>query len=278
MSAPVLAARSRLTALVGACHPLPTAAVSAFGLALAAGVGLSAGRVLLFGLAVLTGQLSIGWSNDRIDAGRDARTGRTDKPAAAGALPLGLLDRAAGVALAATVLASALLGWRAGLLALVLVAAGWAYNLGLKSTVWSAAAYAAGFGALPAAPWPALPAHPGPPWWAPAGGALLGVGAHLANALPDLADDAATGVRGLPQRLGERRCVPAMLTAFGAATVVLVFGPAGPPAAAGWGLLVAAGLLAAFAVRAVRSGAVAAPFRLALLLAALDVGLFLLGS
>ena len=33
-------------------------------------------------------------------------------------------------------------------------------------------------------------------------GALLGVGAHLVNVLPDLEDDRSTGVRGLPHRLG----------------------------------------------------------------------------
>ena len=36
------------------------------------------------------------------------------------------------------------------------------------------------------------------PGWAVAAGACLGVAAHLANVLPDLADDASTGVRGLP--------------------------------------------------------------------------------
>jgi hypothetical protein len=37
--------------------------------------------------------------------------------------------------------------------------------------------------------------------WAFAAGALLGVAAHFANVLPDLDDDRATGVRGLPQSL-----------------------------------------------------------------------------
>src|SRR3712207_7375206 len=36
----------------------------------------------------------------------------------------------------------------------------------------------------------------------------LGVGAHLLNVLPDLEDDAATGVRGLPHVLGPRRIAP----------------------------------------------------------------------
>src|SRR3954469_12137156 len=60
-----------LRGLVLACHPLPTVAVTAFATAYAAAVGLSAGRVALVAVAVLLGQLSIGWCNDWVDAPRD---------------------------------------------------------------------------------------------------------------------------------------------------------------------------------------------------------------
>ena len=40
--------------------------------------------------------------------------------------------------------------------------------------------------------------------WAWVAGAALGVAIHLTNVLPDLDDDARTGVRGLPHRLGRR--------------------------------------------------------------------------
>jgi 1,4-dihydroxy-2-naphthoate octaprenyltransferase len=62
-----------------------------------------------------------------------------------------------------------------------------------------------------------------------AAGALLGVAAHVTNVLPDLADDAATGIRGLPHRLG---AVPSGLLAFAClaiATITLTFGPGWPP-------------------------------------------------
>jgi hypothetical protein len=51
------------------------------------------------------------------------------------------------------------------------------------------------------------------------------MGAHFANVLPDLPADLATGVRGLPQRLGGRisRAVAGLL--LGAATAVLALGP-----------------------------------------------------
>jgi 4-hydroxybenzoate polyprenyltransferase len=209
-----------LRGLVGSCHPLPTLAVTVIAVLLAAGVGLEPIRVVLVGAAVLTGQLSIGWSNDRLDAARDTSSGRADKPAATGAVPLPVLTWAAGIALAATVVLSLTLGWRAGVAALVLVAAGWAYNLGLKATVLSGLAYLLGFGALPAVAYLALPGHPLPPWSAPATAALLGLGVHFANVLPDLRDDAVTGVRGLPHRLGARAGVVVMALVLAAASLV----------------------------------------------------------
>ena len=67
---------------------------------------------------------------------------------------------------------------------------------GLKATVWSWAPYAVCFGLLPAVVTLSLPGSPRPAWWAMAAGALLGVGAHLANVLPDLEDDRATASAG----------------------------------------------------------------------------------
>ena len=96
---------------------------------------------------------------------------------------------------------------------------------------------------------------------------LLGVGAHLVNALPDLADDDATGVRGLPQRLGRR---PAQLLATGilvAASAVVVLGPGVQPPAWAWvALLVTVGLACA----GLRwTGAIA--FRATIAIAGIDV-------
>ena len=51
--------------------------------------------------------------------------------------------------------------------------------------------------------------------------------------LPDLADDAATGVRGLPHRLGAAGSQVAAAGLLLAATLTLVFGPPGPPSWAG---------------------------------------------
>ncbi len=160
--------------------------------------------IALVVLAVLTGQLSIGWSNDLIDLPRDRAVGRTDKPLVDGSVSERSARLACGLALVATVPLSLANGWLAGVVHLVVVAAGWAYNLGAKATAWSWLPYAVAFGALPA--FVSLAAEPDavPPLWLPLAGALLGVGAHVVNVLPDLADDAATGVRGLPHRIGPR--------------------------------------------------------------------------
>ena len=90
---------------------------------------------------------------------------------------------------------------------------GWAYNLYFKRTLWSALPYAVAFGTLPAVVTLALPDPEWPAPWTFLAGALLSIGAHLLNALPDLADDASTGVHALPHQLGELLVCTEPLTA-----------------------------------------------------------------
>src|SRR5918998_2385562 len=165
-------------------------------------VGVPAGRAALVCAAVLAGQASIGWSNDWLDADRDLAVARADKPVVQGAVAPALLRSAALLAVALAVVLSLLLGLVPGLLLLVLVASGWAYNAGLKRTAASVVPYVTGFGALPAGVVAAAPGAPAAPWWLVAAGRGLGAAAHLANVAPDIEDDLATGVRGLPHRLG----------------------------------------------------------------------------
>ncbi|MFS0706366.1 UbiA family prenyltransferase, partial [Cellulomonas sp. 179-A 9B4 NHS] len=218
-----------LAALAGACHPGPTVVVTTLCAALAGGIGAPPATVLLVLASVLTGQLSIGWSNDWLDAARDVAVGRTDKPVVAGAVTARTLRTAALLALGASVALSFAAGALAGAAQVGAVAMGWAYNLRLKSTVASWLPYAVAFALLPAFVVLALPGDARPAGWLLAVGALLGVGAHLANVLPDLEDDAATGVRGLPHVLGRRLTgllAPAVLAV---AAVVAVLGPPGAP-------------------------------------------------
>jgi 4-hydroxybenzoate polyprenyltransferase len=261
----------RAGALVRASHPEPTVAVTAVATALALSSGLGA-RSAWVAAAFLSGQLSVGWSNDWVDRDRDVRTGRADKPVARGEVPVAVVRAAALAAVTACVPLSLAMGLRPGLVHLVAVAAAWSYNLRLKATPLSWAPYALAFGLVPSIVVLGLPGSPWAAWWATAAGALLGVGAHLANALPDLEDDAATGVRGLPHRLGARASAAAAAVLLLLATGLLALGPgdAGPVELAV--LVVAGAVTAAGLVRARRPGSRDA-FRAAIVVALLGVGL-----
>ena len=265
MSAPV--------ALLRAAHPEPTVAVTALATAVAASAGRSASGCLLVAAAILTGQLSIGWSNDVIDARRDTAAGRHDKPIAAGTITTRTVQVACAVAVALCVPLSLAHGWRAGLAHLVTVAGGWAYNVGLKRTVFSVVPYAVSFGALPAFIALGLDGHPLPRPWVVVAGALMGVGAHFLNVVPDLGDDLAAGVRGAPHRLGERGARAGGALFLAAAAAVVTFGPGGDvPAWAFGGFALAAALSLLAAVGSPRLGS-RAPFLLSLVTAAVAVAL-----
>ena len=224
-----------LWALALATHLGPTVAVTTVATLLAVGSHLPGGRSALLCAAVLAGQASIGWSNDWLDAERDRAVARPDKPVVQGAVDPRLLRSLAVAAAGASVVLSLALGLVPGLLLLALVASGWAYNAGLKRTPASVLAYVVGFGALPAGVVAAAPGTPAAPWWLIAAGSALGAAAHFTNVAPDLSDDLATGIRGLPHRMGARASAVGAALLLGSASVVLVFGPGGPPTAVGWG-------------------------------------------
>ena len=183
-------------------HPGPTLTVTVLAAVIAGAVGQPVWLVVLVALTVVAGQLSIGLANDWIDADRDRAVGRSDKPVAQGLVAVGTVRTAAFVTAGVAVVLSVLLGPVAALAHLVLVAAGWAYDAGLKRTVWSVAPFVVAFGLLPVVAVSAGADAQLPAAWAIATGAVFGVAIHCTNVLPDLVDDAATGVRGFPHRLG----------------------------------------------------------------------------
>lgn len=257
------------SALLRTAHAGPALAVTVIVALLALAADLGPGRTILVVAAVLSGQLTIGWSNDLVDLGRDRQVGRLDKPLVRGDIGVATVRIACATALVATVTLSLACGVVAGSVQLLSVVAGWAYNLRLKSTVWSWLPYAVAFGALPV--FVTLSHRPPvvPPPWIPLAGALLGVGAHLVNALPDFADDAATGVRGLPHRIGPRWTPPT-------ATLVLVLASVVTCLAAGGHhrvlVVVSLLLVAGLAVLAL-VGTGRTPFRAAMAIALVDVAL-----
>ncbi|MFE9693506.1 UbiA family prenyltransferase [Micromonospora sp. NPDC005806] len=267
---------SSVLGLVKASHPEPTAAVTAVAGLLAWGVGHRPAGIVAVLLAVLASQLAVGWSNDLIDADRDATVGRTDKPLVSGGIRRRTLARAAAAAAVATPLVALTTGAKAALCLTLGLVSALLYNWPLKSTSASVLPYAFSFGSLPAFVVLALPGAPVPPVWLVAAAACLGAGAHFANVLPDLADDARTGVRGLPHRLGPAGSRAAAAGLLLAATVALVVGPPGPPSWMGLSAVAAAVLVPAlgwYAGRAVAGsgGRPVAAFRAVMLVALIDV-------
>jgi 4-hydroxybenzoate polyprenyltransferase len=258
--------------LVRACHPGPTVAVTSIAILLGVGIALPLRLLLLIAVTVFVGQLSIGWSNDWLDASRDRAAKRTEKPVASGAVSVTTLKAVALCTGALSVPLSLLAGTKAAACHLVLVASGWIYNVGLKRVVWSFVPYAIGFGALPA--YVTLTGDVGVTWWMVTAGGLLGVAAHFANAAPDIESDLSVGVRGAPQRLGTRISVVVSLCLLAAAgSLAVLHLPSF--AFVGW-VVVAAPLLTGLAL-VVRDGG-RHVFTLVMIAAVCDVALIVLAA
>jgi 4-hydroxybenzoate polyprenyltransferase len=264
---------SRALALLRSSHPEPGGAVTLAMTLLAVGVGHRGWAVVGVAAAVGATQLAVGWVNDWLDADRDRLSGRGDKPVAVGAVS----RRTVGIAGLISSLAIPFLGLPFGVAATICITLvgifALLYDWPLKSTGLSVLPYLVAFGLLPAFVVIALPGHPWPPAWLVAAGSLLGGGAHFANVLPDLADDAATGVRGLPHRIGAAGSTIAAAVLLLAATLTLVFGPPGPPSWAGSAAAAAAVVvlpLGWYAAQRAR-GRPVAMFRAVLVVALIDI-------
>ena len=217
--------------LVLACHPLPTLAMTIALTAAAALTGRSGAEVLLVAVTVLTGQLTVGWINDVVDRRRDREVGRQDKPVAREWVDPSTVTFATACVVLLLIPLSIANGTYAGLAHLAAVASAWLYNFWFKRTVLSWLPYAVSFGLLPAfLSYGGLGGgmHGSPPTIAMTVlTALLGVGIHFLNTLPDLVEDNRTGVRHLPLRIALRIGAPKLLlystiyTALVAAGVVV---------------------------------------------------------
>lgn len=214
-------------ALWRSSHPGPTSVVTALALALGWSAGLEPGRTALLALAVFAGQLSVGISNDAIDAPRDRIASRSDKPIARGEIGLRLAWGAALAALASALVLSALLGWAVLAAHALALGSAWAYNAWLKSTALSIVPFLVSFGIFPSLATLSAPQPSVAPSWAWVAGAAFGAAVHLTNVLSDLDQDAATDVRGLPHRLGPRVATAVAAGAVVVGAVVALLGSTG---------------------------------------------------
>jgi 4-hydroxybenzoate polyprenyltransferase len=258
-----------VTGLLRACHPQPAAVVTALVgvLALSAGRGWGTLWVLA---AIGAGQLGVGWSNDRLDQAADRAAGRTDKPLATGEIGTRQVELAALAAFGAAIPLSLASGVPSALAHFAALGCALAYNAGLKNLPVSALPYAIAFGLVPAIVTLGLtpPRFPAP--WALAAGALIGMGGHFTQVLPDIPTDRARGSRGLPQLAGQRAAAVVTALCLLGAVLAVALGP-GRPGPVGWAALGLAALGSLAIVAAVVLGHLPLAFRITLGVAAVAV-------
>ncbi len=209
-------------------HPLPSlmTVLASGAFILLAARGLPAIGLLLYLLAIeVCRQFSISAFNDYFD--RQMDRGRADKPVASGIISPRL---ALGVG-AALGIAAILLALPFGILFVLLTAVGLGggllYDAGLKYTALSWLPFCIAFPTLPLWAWAGVHTSgdfPGQLLWVIPVAAILVLGIHLADTIPDIETDTEAGVRGLAHRLGLARSLVLCWTAFGlaaAATLAL---------------------------------------------------------
>lgn len=204
-------------------HPVPSAlyVVATLFCALIAAAAahrpLAPGTLALALLCVACAQIAVGSFNDYCDRELDAK-GQRKKPLVQGLIaPWEAV--ALGVAASVVVLVcGVLLGPVALVLAALIEGLGLAYDFRYKGTPVSGLLFAVYFPLFPFLAWDLFGRwQPFLPWLLPLG-AALGIAMNVANSLPDLEDDLAAGVRGLPHVIGFRR---GLLVAWGTPLAVL---------------------------------------------------------
>jgi 4-hydroxybenzoate polyprenyltransferase len=251
--------RARAGALFALLHPGPVAATVVAGAAfaaVAAGGAPPADRLGLFVGSVLLTQIAISVYNDYCDRDLDA-IAKPERAIPSGALAPADALRLAAAALVGGLLLSLPLGPLPFALGAIGTGAGLVYSGRLKRTAWSWLPFALGFPTLALWGYAAVDRWDTRLWTGYALGLPLVLAIHLADTLPDLADDSGAGLRGLAHRLGPsavRTAIPLALAA--GAALAAGFGASAPPlVGAAVATAATAGLLARGRDDAVRYGA-----------------------
>ena len=214
---------NRGVALLKAAHFGPTLLVVAISFLLSLSV-LAWVDSLRIALAIFAGQLVVGWSNDVIDFPLDSAAKRYKKPLVSGKIAIEFLKKCILVALVMAFVLSVFspFGLQGTLLHFLGILSATAYNLKLKSTIFSPLPYIISFGSLPWAIY--LSADKFPPVWLYLCFMLFSTAFHFLNVVKVLRWDLEQGVNGLPQRLGKKRSIAiAMLfISIGAFLIVLL--------------------------------------------------------
>jgi 4-hydroxybenzoate polyprenyltransferase len=180
------------------------------------------GPAIVISFGVFCGQLVVGWSNDIIDYQDDLLHNRQKKPLVSGQISLKLLQNSLRVMLPIAIVINLFgpLGLIGGGLSVLAIGLAVAYNFYFKFTIFSWLPYAIAFGSLPSCM--ALSKDEAPALWMWLGGALLGTAAHFLNVIKDMEQDKASGIKGLPQRLGTRASLVIAIALIAAAVVLIL--------------------------------------------------------
>ena len=216
---------ARLRAFIAATHfPQALAMVLLMTIATAVCGGAWWSVVLVF-FASAAGQATVGWTNDVSDAKTDRAAGRTTKPTVRGSLRPEQLRVPILVSATLTIPLSFLAaGWVGGAAHIVAVASALIYNFWLSRTIWSWLPYAVSFALMTVFIAQAASLWLWPTWPVICLSVLVGVIAHLFNAVPDIDSDREMGLGGLAVSLGKRRSIAlaVVLMVLAAASLVLV--------------------------------------------------------
>ena len=196
----------KLRGLLKASHFGPTLLVTAISFGFATYYWWE-GPAYVIAFGVFTGQLVVGWSNDLYDYEDDLRHNRLNKPLVAKTISKETLQRWLRFMVPFSFIANLLgpLGIKGGLVYMLGIACGVAYNFYFKFSLLSPLPYAIAFAALPSCI--AISKDITPPTWMWLGGALLGMAAHFINVIKDMKEDQISEIGGLPQRLGTRQSI-----------------------------------------------------------------------
>ena len=181
------------------------------------------GPAFVIAFGVFTGQLVVGWSNDLYDLEDDLKHQRTKKPLVSGLITKEYLQKWLRFMLPFSFVANLFgpLGIKGGLVYILGIACGVAYNFYFKFSFLSPLPYAIAFAALPSCV--VISKDLNPPLWMLLGGALFGMAAHFFNVIKDMDQDQASGIKGLPQRLGKSKSIAAAAVLIAAGIAVLIF-------------------------------------------------------
>jgi 4-hydroxybenzoate polyprenyltransferase len=181
------------------------------------------GPAYVIAFTVATGQLVVGWSNDLYDFQDDLKHNRTNKPLVSGLITQQYLQKWLRFMVPFSFFANLFgpLGFKGGMVYMLGIACGVAYNFYFKFSPLSPLPYAIAFAALPSSI--AISKEITPPVWMWLGGALFGMAAHFINVIKDMKQDQESGIKGLPQRLGTQRSVIVAVTliALGVLAILL---------------------------------------------------------